>query len=83
MEIKITKTIISDNKEFKIRNDIHFHLLRNNKDYDCFGIITDIKENEFKICNVQIDGMNLIDELTIKYTEVKDGILHYTDDSWY
>lgn len=79
MEVKITKTIISNRKEFKIKDDVHFYLLRNGKEYNCFGIITEIKEKEFQINNVQIDSMNVSDKLTIKYTEVKDGILNYTD----
>lgn len=84
MEVKIVKTLISnDNKEFKVGNDIHFFLNRNNKIYDCFGIITVIKEDVFEINNVQIDKMNISDELTIKYLEVKDGIIHHTDNNWY
>lgn len=83
MEVKITKTIISDGKAFKIGNDIHFYLMRNDKTYDCFGIITEIKEDVFQIDSVQLDKMNVSDELTIKYSEVKDGILHFTDKSWY
>lgn len=85
MKAKITKTLISDeNKEFKIGNDIHFYYCKNNsKTYDCFGIITDIEEESFKINNVQIDKMNVSDTLTIKYSEVKDGIIHNTDNSWY
>ena len=80
MEVKITKTIISDeNKKFKIGDDIHFYLNRNNKTYDCFGIITEIKEDSFEINNVQLDKMNVSDTLTIKYDEVKDGVFHFTD----
>lgn len=83
MEIKITKTIISDeNKEFKIGNDIHFLLERNNKTYDCFGIIIDIKEDVFEINSVEIDKMNVSDELSIKYSEVKNGIIHHTYNNW-
>lgn len=83
METKITKTIISnENKEFRIGNDIHFYLNRNNKTYDCFGIITEIKEDTFEIENVEIDKMKVSDKLTIQYTEVKDGILHFTDNNW-
>ena len=83
MEVKITKTIISGEKEFKIGNDIHFYLNRNDKTYDCFGVITDIKEDVFQINNVQLDKMNVTDELIIKYSEVRDGVLHFTDNSWY
>lgn len=79
MEVKITKTIISGEKEFKIGNDIHFYLNRNDKTYDCFGVITDIKEGVFQINNVQLDKMNVSDTLTIKYDEVKDGVFHFTD----
>lgn len=83
MEIKITKTIISGDKEFKIGNDIHFYLNRNDKTYDCFGVITDIKEDVFQINKVQLDKMNVSDELIIKYSEVRDGVLHFTDIGWY
>lgn len=83
MEIKITKTIISGDKEFKIGNDIHFYLNRNDKTYDCFGVITDIKEDVFQINKVQLDKMNVSDELIIKYSEVMDGVLHFTDIGWY
>lgn len=83
MEVKITKTIISDGREYKIGNDIHFYLNRNDKTYDCFGVITEIEENVFKINNIQLDKMHVSDELTIKYSEVKDGIIHLTDNSWY
>ena len=85
MKAKITKTLISDeNKEFKIGDDIHFCYCKNNsKIYNCFGVITEIEDDSFKINNVQIDEMNVSDILTIKYSEVKDGIIHYTDNSWY
>ena len=85
MKAKITKTLISDeNKEFKIGDDIHFCYCKNNtKTYDCFGIITEIREDSLEINNAQIDGMNVSDTLTIKYSEVKDGIIHYTDNSLY
>lgn len=84
MKAKITRTIISDeNKEFKIGNDVHFNLNRNDKTYSCFGVITSIEDDMFQIDNVQIDKMNVSDKLSIKYSEVKDGILHYTDNSWY
>ena len=79
MEVKITKTIISEDKEFKIGNDIHFYLNRNDKTYDCFGVITDIEEDVFQINKVQLDKMNVSDELIIKYSEVKGGVLHFTD----
>lgn len=83
MEVKITKTIISNGKEFKIKDDVHFYLLRNGKEYNCFGVITEIKEDKFQIDNVQIDTMNVSDELTIKYTEVKDGILKHAGNGWW
>ena len=37
---------------------------------------------DFKINNVQIDKMNVSDTLTIKFSEVKDGIIHLTDNNW-
>lgn len=84
MKANITKTLISnENREFKIGNDICFNLNRNNKTYHCFGVITDIKESEFEICNVQIDKMNISDNLNINFSEVQDGILHLTDQAWY
>lgn len=85
MKAKITKTLISDeDKEFKIGDDIYFEYCKTDtKTYECFGVITDIEEDLFKINNVQIDGMSVSDILTIKYSEVKDGIIYYTDNSWY
>lgn len=83
MEAKITKTIITnENQEFKINDDIHFYLNRNDKIYDCFGVITDIDDESFEIYEVQIDKMNVSDPLIIKYSEVKDGVLHHTDNNW-
>ena len=83
MEAKITKTIITnENQEFKINDDIHFYLNRNDKIYDCFGVITDIDDESFEICEVQIDKMNVSDPLIIKYSEVKDGVLHHTGNNW-
>lgn len=76
MRTKIIKIIISDEgKEFKINDDIHFYLNRENKIYDCFGVVIDINENDFIINKVQIDKMNVSDLLTIRYSEVKDGII--------
>lgn len=83
MEVKITKTIISNSREFKIGYDINFTYLKNNKEYLCFGIIEDIAEDTFKISNVMIDQWNVSDILNIKYTEVKDGILRFTDNGAY
>ena len=85
MEAKITKTLISDDgKEFKIGDDIHFNYCKNNtKTYDCFGVIADIDEEEFIINNVQIDKMNVSDELTIKFSEVKNGIICHTNHDCY
>jgi hypothetical protein len=83
MEVKITKTLIANGRNFKIGDDVHFYLLRNGKEYNCFGIITDIKESEFYIEDVEIDKMNVSDTLVIKYTEVKDGKLSYTDNGAY
>lgn len=83
MQVKIIKTIISDGREYKIGNDIHFYLVRNDKTYDCFGVITEIEEHVFKINNVQIDKMNISNELTIKYSEVKNGSICLTDNGWY
>ena len=85
MKSKITKTLISDeNKEFKVGDDIHFYYCKNNtKTYDCFGIITDIMEDKFTINHVEIDKMCVSDELTINFSEVKNGIIHYTDKGFY
>lgn len=84
MEVKIIKRIISnDGKEFKINDDIHFYLNRNDKTYDCFGVITDIDNDDFEINEVQVDKMNVSDLLTIRYSEVKDGIIHSADNGWY
>lgn len=84
MEAKITKTIVTnEGEEFGLKSDVHFNLCRNDKTYDCFGVITDIGEQDFKITKVQLDKMNLSDDLTVKYSEVKDGILHYANNCWY
>ena len=72
-----------DGKEFKISNDIHFTLCRNGKEYSCFGIIEDITGESFKISKVVIDKMRLIDELDVDFDEVKDGMIHHTDNGWY
>ena len=84
MAEKITK-LIEDNKgkEFKIGNDIHFLLNRNDKTYDCFGVIVDIYEKGFEINKVQIDKMNVSDNLIIKFEEVNNGEINLTDNSWY
>lgn len=76
------KIVDSNEREFKISDDIFFKLMRNDKVYDCFGIITDINEEEFSINNVMIDKMNVLDKLTIKYAEVKEGILEHTASGW-
>ena len=84
MKVEIIKRLTSSNgKTYKKNDDIHFILCRNKKEYDCFGVIKDIRENEFDIVKVQIDCMHVSDKLTIKYEEVKDGIIHMTDNSWY
>lgn len=83
IKVKITKTITTnENKEFKIGNDIHFYLNRNNKTYDCFGVIKEIEEDTFCIERVELDNMRIADVLTIKYEEVKDGIIHLTDNGY-
>lgn len=85
MEIKtvITKKLVSsEGKDFKIGNDIHFFLLRNEKKYDCFGVIKDIGENSFTITDVQIDKMNVSDTLDIKCEEVENGVIHITDNGY-
>lgn len=84
MRSKITRTIISDeDKEFKIGDDVHFWLNRNNKTYECFGVITRIDEEEFEVGNVQLDKMSLSDVLVINYAEVHNGIFNHTDNGWY
>lgn len=84
MEVKITKILLSnEGNEFKVNNDICFKLLRNEKEYECFGIIHDIQNDMFLIRNVQIDKMNISDTLSIKFEEVKDGIIRRTDISYY
>lgn len=84
MHVNIIKTIIDDNgSNFKIGDDVCFILNRNNKAYNCFGVIKDINETEFCIKNVQIDKMNVLDMLKIKYSEVEKGIFHLTDNTYY
>ena len=87
-ESKITvvikkKLLSSEGKKFKIGDDIHFTLCRNSKEYSCFGIIEDITDEAFEIRKVEIDAMHLADELHVKFKEVKDGIIHFTDNGWY
>lgn len=77
------KLVSGEGKEFKIGDDIHFTLCRNEKEYSCFGIIEDISEDEFDICKVEIDKMRLADSLNIKFKEVRDGIIHHTNNGWY
>lgn len=80
MKSKIIKKLITDeNKVFKKGDDVCFNLNRNKKEYQCFGVISDIMDNSFVIKKVQIDGMDIVGKLTIKYSEVKDGVLHLTD----
>lgn len=84
MKINIIKQIADNsNKTFKVGDDIHFTLIRNNKFYSCFGIIKDIKEEGFVIENVEVDKMRVSDSLYIKYSEVKDGALSITDNGYY
>lgn len=71
-----------DGKEFKIGSDIHFTLCRNGKEYSCFGIIEDITDESFDISRVDIDNMSLSDCLRVEFEEVKDGIIHHTDNGW-
>lgn len=78
MIIKIIKSIISNNgEEFKLRHDVGFCLCRNDKEYNCFGIIKKIEEDIFIIDKVEIDGMHMFGTLEVKYSEVKDGNLHH------
>lgn len=79
MEVKITKTIISQGKEFEINSRVKFVLLKNEKKYDCAGIITGIHEDKFVVCHALIDGFHVWDTLVLKYDEVEDGILYPTD----
>lgn len=79
----IKKRLLSgEGKEFKIGNDIHFTLCRNGKEYSCFGIIQDITDESFDISRVNIDNMVLSDGLRVEFKEVKDGIIHHTDNGW-
>ena len=64
MKINIIKQIAdNNNKTFKVGDDIHFTLIRNDKFYSCFGIIKDIKEEGFVIENVEVDKMRVSDSL--------------------
>lgn len=77
------KLLSSENKEFKIGSDIHFTLCRNAKEYSCFGVIKEIEDRWLEITKVEIDKMRLRDELNVGFDEVKDGIIHFTDNGWY
>lgn len=80
----IEKRLLScDGKKFKIGSDIHFTLCTNGKEYSCFGVVEDITEGSFRISRVEIDKMRLLDELDVNFEEVKDGIIHHTDNGWY
>ena len=84
VNVVIKKRLLSsDGKEFKIGSDIHFTLCRNGKEYSCFGIIEDITDESFDISRVDIDNMSLSDCLRVEFEEVKDGIIHHTDNGWY
>ena len=76
------RLLSSDGKEFKIGSDIHFTLCRNGKEYSCFGIIENITDESFDISRVDIDNMSLSDCLRVEFEEVKDGIIHHTDNGW-
>lgn len=79
----ITKKLLSsEGKEFRIGNDISFTLCKNGKEYSCFGIIEDITDKSFRIGKVEVDGMRLLDEIDIDFGEVKDGVIHHTDNGW-
>ena len=81
--VVIKKKLLSgEGKEFKINDDIHFTLCRNDKEYSCFGIIEDIADYYFRIGKVEIDEMRLIDKLNIDFKEIKNGIIHHTDNGW-
>ena len=83
MIVNIVKSIKSDNDiEFHLGDDICFVLCRNDKEYICYGVITDIDSAGFLINDVEIDSMNLAEQLFIKFHEVKDGIIHKTDHNW-
>lgn len=83
MEVIITKKLKSDNGvEFSFNSNICFNLCRNNKKYECVGVITEISEEYFLIRDVEIDGMRLYDDLSIKYSEVENGQIACCDDGW-
>ena len=42
----------------------------------------DITDESFDISRVDIDNMALSDGLRIEFKEVKDGIIHHTDNGW-
>ena len=76
------KLLSGEGKEFKIDDDIHFTLCRNDKEYSCFGTIEDISDESFDINRVDIDNMALYDGLRVKFREVKDGIINYANGGW-
>lgn len=65
----------SDGRKYEIDGSVGFRLCRNCKQYNCFGIITEIWDDVFTIKDVLIDQMKLSDELDIYYEEVQNGIL--------
>lgn len=83
MKVMISKTIIDNNgSKFKIGDDIHFVLNRNDKTYSCFGVIKDINDDSFLIENIEMDKMIISGTLEIRYAEVESGVLSITDCGW-
>lgn len=82
MEVKITKEIVSGGRTFSIGSSINFTLIRNEKHYNCFGVIGDISEESFTLKKVVIDDMNVSDVLTIHFYEVKDGDISSANLGW-
>ena len=79
IEAKIVKKIVSNNKEFKIRDVVGFKLQRNDKIYDITGEISGIDDDGFCINHIRLDGMSMSNALFVKFAEVQDGAMHLID----
>ena len=74
MHVKNTKTIIdSTGHEWSTGRDVCFTLLRDGRRSTCFGVITEINDEDFTITDIELNKVRIKGTLTIKYKEVAGG----------